>query len=321
MSAETMAPPKGAKLWLMASRAYSFPASIIPVLFGSTLALVFQPGLKFNWVVFALALVGSVLAQVGANLINDIYDYKIGIDREDKKNGIPHGGSMVLSMNFMTVDQMKMGATVALVAGALIGFYLYLLAGPWIIYLTLFGVLSSVIYTATPAAFKYKALGDIQVFVSFGCVITLGSYMVQTHEFSWMPVLLSLPLGFLIDAILHTNNIRDISFDGKFKVKTLPLLIGESASIKFYYFLIFGAYAMVAVFVALKLLPYTALLCLITLPIGIKLCKMANHFPKNPHERYEYGVKHIMMTAQLNMQFGLTMIVGILVYYFFLMNK
>lgn len=321
MSAETMSPPKGAKLWLMASRAYSFPASIIPVLFGSTLALIFDPAVKFNWLVFALTLVGAVLAQVGANLINDIYDYKIGIDKEDKKNGIPHGGSMVLSMNFMTLDQMKMGATVALVIGSLIGFYLFLVAGPIVIYLTLFGVLSSIIYTATPAAFKYKALGDIQVFISFGCVITLGAYVVQTHEFSWLPVLLSLPLGFLIDAILHSNNIRDISFDGKFKVKTLPILIGENASVKFYYFLIIGAYIAVGIFAALKLLPWTALLCVITLPIGLKLCKMANHFPKDPHERYEYGVKHIMMTAQLNMQFGLTMIIGILVYFFFLMPK
>ncbi|MBX7044551.1 MAG: 1,4-dihydroxy-2-naphthoate octaprenyltransferase [Ignavibacteria bacterium] len=316
-----MSPPKGAKLWLMASRAYSFPASIIPVLFGSTLALIFDPAVKFNWLVFALTLVGAVLAQVGANLINDIYDYKIGIDKEDKKNGIPHGGSMVLSMNFMTLDQMKMGATVALVIGSLIGFYLFLVAGPIVIYLTLFGVLSSIIYTATPAAFKYKALGDIQVFISFGCVITLGAYVVQTHEFSWLPVLLSLPLGFLIDAILHSNNIRDISFDGKFKVKTLPILIGENASVKFYYFLIIGAYIAVGIFAALKLLPWTALLCVITLPIGLKLCKMANHFPKDPHERYEYGVKHIMMTAQLNMQFGLTMIIGILVYFFFLMPK
>ncbi|MBS1515009.1 MAG: 1,4-dihydroxy-2-naphthoate octaprenyltransferase [Bacteroidetes bacterium] len=316
-----MSPPKGAKLWLMASRAYSFPASIIPVLFGSTLALIFDPAVKFNWLVFALTLVGSVLAQVGANLINDIYDYKIGIDKEDKKNGIPHGGSMVLSMNFMTLDQMKMGATVALVIGSLIGFYLFLVAGPIVIYLTLFGVLSSIIYTATPAAFKYKALGDIQVFVSFGCVITLGAYVVQTHEFSWLPVLLSLPLGFLIDAILHSNNIRDISFDGKFKVKTLPILIGENASVKFYYFLIIGAYIAVGIFAALKLLPWTALLCVVTLPIGLKLCKMANHFPKETHARYEYGAKHIMMTAQLNMQFGLTMIIGILVYFFFLMPK
>lgn len=321
MSSQTISPPKGLKLWLMASRAYSFPASIIPALFGSVLALIFDPAIKFNWLVFALTVIGSVLAQVGANIINDIYDYKIGIDKEDKKNGIPHGGSMVLSMNFMTLDQMKMGATVALALGSLIGFYLFLVAGPIVIYLTIFGVLSSIIYTATPAAFKYKALGDIQVFISFGCVITLGAYVVQTHEFSWLPVLLSLPLGFLIDAILHSNNIRDISFDGKFNVKTLPILIGENASIKFYYILIFGAYAAVAVFAALKLLPYTSLLCLITLPIGIKLCKMASHFPKESHARYEYGVKHIMMTAQLNMQFGLTMIIGILVYYFFLMPK
>jgi len=321
MSAETIAPPKGAKLWLMASRAYSFPASIIPVLFGSVLALIFDPAIKFNFFTFFLALVGSVLAQVGSNLINDIYDYKKGIDKADKKNGIPHGGSMVLSMNFMTLEQMKMGATVALAAGALIGFYLYLVAGPWILYLLIFGVLSSILYTATPMAFKYIALGDIQVFVSFGAVITLGSYIVQTHEFSWMPVILSIPLGFLIDAILHTNNIRDISFDGKFGVKTLPILIGESASVKFYYFLMFGAYAAVGIFAAMKMLPYTALLCFVTLPIAIKLCKMANHFPKEMQARYEYGAKHIMMTAQLNMQFGLTMIIGILIHYFFLMNK
>jgi len=318
MSAETIAPPKGAKLWLMASRAYSFPASIIPVLFGSVLALYFDPSIKFNYFTFALTLIGSILAHVGSNLINDIYDFKKGIDKADAKNGIPHGGSMVLSMNFMTVEQMKMGATVSLIAGALIGFYLYLVAGPWILYLLIFGVLSSILYTASPAALKYKALGDIQVFLSFGAVITLGSYVVQTHEFSWMPVILSLPLGFLIDAILHTNNIRDINFDGKFGVKTLPILIGETASIKFYYFLMFGAYLAVAIFVLLGMLPYTALLCMVTLPIAIKLCKMANHFPKQVQERYDYGVKHIMMTAQLNMQFGLTMIIGILIYYFFL---
>ena len=83
----------------------------------------------------------------------------------------------------------------------------------------------------------------------------------------------------------------------------------------------FGAYAAVGIFAAMKMLPYTALLCFVTLPIAIKLCKMANHFPKEMQARYEYGAKHIMMTAQLNMQFGLTMIIGILIHYFFLMNK
>ena len=44
--------PKGFSLWMMASRAYSFPASIIPVLFGSVLAVLLNPGLEFNFINF-----------------------------------------------------------------------------------------------------------------------------------------------------------------------------------------------------------------------------------------------------------------------------
>jgi 1,4-dihydroxy-2-naphthoate octaprenyltransferase len=143
---------------------------------------------------------------------------------------------------------------------------------------------------------------------------------VQTKEFSWLPVIFSIPLGMLIDAILHSNNLRDINFDGKFGVKTLPILIGEKLSIKFYYFLILGAYLSVVVFVALKLLPMFALLSLITLPLALKLVKMSEGFPADGLARFEYGTKHIMMTAQLNMVFGLTLIIGLLISYFFFMN-
>lgn len=318
MSEKTSAPPRGPQLWLMAARAYSFPASIIPVLFGSVLAVVLNPGLKFSFLNFILCLFGCILVQVGTNLINDIVDYDTGIDKEDKELGIPHGGSMVISMGLVSINQMKIGAVVSLVIAFLIGIYLYLQVGMWILYLTIFGLLSAVFYTAKPLALKYKALGDLQVIISFGLGMTLGSYMVQTKQFSYLPLLLSIPIGLLIDAILHSNNIRDIYFDGKFGVKTLPILIGESASVKVYYLLITGAYLCLITFVALQMLPWTALLSLITLPLAIKLLKMAGSFPQGTQERFEYGTKHIMMTAQLNMMFGLTLVVGLLVWYLFL---
>lgn len=311
------APPKGAKLWLMAARAFSFPASIIPILFGSVLAVVLNPGIDFNYLNFFLTLIGAVLVHVGTNLINDIYDYKTGMDKEDKELGIPHGGSMVLSMGIMGMKQMWTGAIVSLALAVLIGAYLYTQAGIWILYLSLFGLLSAIFYTAKPIALKYKALGDIQVILSFGTGMTLGAYIVQTGEFSWMPVIFSIPLGLLIDAILHSNNIRDINFDGKFGVKTLPILIGEKLSIKFYYFLIFGAYLSIILFVVLNWLPWFALLALITLPVGIKLVKMVDGMPIEPQARFEYGSKHIMMTAQLNMQFGLMLVLGLLLGYLF----
>ena len=207
---ENTTPPKGFGLWMMAARAYSFPASIIPVLFGSVLAVLLNPGLEFSFINFILCLAGCILVQVGTNIINDIYDYEKGIDKEDKDLGIPHGGSMVLSMGLVSMKQMKTAAVVSLFLASLIGVYLYTVAGVWIIYLTLFGLLSAIFYTAKPLALKYKALGDIQVIISFGLGMTLGAYIVQTKEFSYMPLLFSIPIGLLIDAILHSNNIRDI---------------------------------------------------------------------------------------------------------------
>jgi 1,4-dihydroxy-2-naphthoate octaprenyltransferase len=317
MSENITASPKGLKLWLMAARAYSFPASIIPVLFGSVLAVLLNPGLKFNSINFFLCLIGCILVQVGTNLINDIFDYDKGIDKEDKELGIPHGGSMVISMGLVSIKQMKIGAVISLIIAFLIGVYLYAQAGVWILYLSVFGLLSAIFYTAKPFAFKYKALGDIQVIISFGLGMTLGAYIVQTKQFSYLPLLFSIPIGLLIDAILHSNNIRDINFDGKFGVKTLPILIGEKLSIKLFYVMILGAYLALIIFVALKMLPWFALLSLITLPLALKIVKMSDGFPADGQARFEYGTKHIMMTAQLNMMFGLTLVIGLLISYFF----
>jgi len=81
MTESTVSPPKGFKLWMMAIRPYAFPASIIPVLYGSVLAVVLNPDMQFNFFLFFLTLIGSMLVHVGTNLINDIYDFKKGIDK------------------------------------------------------------------------------------------------------------------------------------------------------------------------------------------------------------------------------------------------
>jgi len=317
MSENIVTAPKGLKLWLMASRAYAFPASIIPVLFGSVLAVLLNPGLQFNFLNFFLCLIGCILVQVGTNIINDIFDYEKGIDKEDKELGIPHGGSMVISMGFVSLRNMKIAAFVSLLIAFSIGIYLYTQAGIWILYLAIFGLLSAIFYTAKPIALKYKALGDLQVIISFGLGMTIGAYIVQTKEFSYLPLIFSIPIGLLIDAILHSNNIRDINFDGKFGVKTLPILVGEKVSIKLFYVMVLGAYLSLIIFVALNMLPWFALLALITLPLALKLVKMTDGFPAESQARFEYGTKHIMMTAQLNMMFGLTLVLGLLISYLF----
>jgi 1,4-dihydroxy-2-naphthoate octaprenyltransferase len=256
--------------------------------------------------------------HVGSNIVNDIYDYKKGIDKEDPDTGIPHGGSMVISKGFVSVGGMKVIAHGSLILAGMIGIYLWMMAGVWILYLMVFGLFAAVYYTANPIALKYKALGDVMVFLSFGVGMTLGAYVVQTGTFDWRPVVLSTPIGLLIIAILHSNNIRDMKFDGAFGVKTIPILIGQKLSIYLYDVLLISAYASIIVFVLLKLLPWPALLNLITLPTALKLVKMLKTIPDENIPRWELGTKHNILTAQFNMQFGIMLNLGLLIAFLFL---
>ena len=70
-----MEAPKGFKLFMMAIRAFAFPASVIPVLYGSILSVILIPDTSFNFLYFALTLIGAMSVHVGSNIINDIYDY------------------------------------------------------------------------------------------------------------------------------------------------------------------------------------------------------------------------------------------------------
>ncbi len=315
---QNMEAPKGFKLFMMAARAYSFPASVIPILYGSILSVLLVSGIKFNFFYFALTLIGAMAVHVGSNIVNDIYDFKKGIDKEDPETGIPHGGSLVLSKGFVSMGGMKVIAFGSLILASMIGIYLWMMIGVWILYLMIFGLFAAIYYTANPFALKYKALGDLMVFLSFGVGMTLGAYYVQTHQFSWLPVVLSTPIGLLIIAILHSNNIRDMKFDGAFGVKTIPILIGQQLSIYMYYALLFSAYASIILFVLFKLLPWPALLSLVTLPTALKLVKMIRDIPDESMPRWELGTKHNIMTAQFNMQFGLMLNLGLLIAFLFL---
>src|SRR5256885_16784928 len=79
---------KQMKLLLQATRARTLPVMIAPVLIGSVLA--WEQGSPFRWELFALALLGSLAAHLGANVVNDLFDFAEGKDQAAKKLG-PEG--------------------------------------------------------------------------------------------------------------------------------------------------------------------------------------------------------------------------------------
>jgi 1,4-dihydroxy-2-naphthoate octaprenyltransferase len=309
-----------AKLWGVAIRAFAFPASIVPVLVGSAYAAwAMSTGAAaghFGWLRFVLALVAGMLVHVGCNLINDYYDFKYGVDREGS-----FGGSGVLTGGTMQPAEVLTGAYVALGLGALLGLVLVALLGPTspgglsLLIVGIIGVLGAIWYTTGKGSAKYNALGSPLVFLLMGPGYVLGAYLVQTGTLNWDAVWVSLPVGFIVAAILHANDTRDIVDDRAAGIKTIATVLGKDGARSYYSFLIFAPYVCVVAYAALKLAhvaaiaPVSCVLPLLTFPLAWPLHKL---FQTVRDEKSDLLMPSVENTAKLHMAFGVLYTIGIL---------
>ena len=66
--------------WLLITRASVFPMTVTSGAIGGFLA---APAAHPNWIYFAVALLGLVLAHAANNMINDYFDLESGIDNDE----------------------------------------------------------------------------------------------------------------------------------------------------------------------------------------------------------------------------------------------
>jgi 1,4-dihydroxy-2-naphthoate polyprenyltransferase len=286
-----------ATLW-MAMRPQSFLLSAVSVSVGTSLAALQGP---VDWPVFLLTLAGVVLLHGGANVVNDYFDYRYAVDSVHVSGSFGHE-ARVLIRGLLTPRQvLAIGA--ALYASAIpIGLYLMTRRGPTILLLGISGLITGICYTARPVALKYKALGEIAVFVMFGPLMVSGAYFVQTGAFSTAVLWVSIPLGIFVALVLLANNIRDIPFDDRAGIHTVATVLGGGRAVTAYRLFIFAAYGLTCALVASGILGTFALLTLLSLPLALRLTRMFDAVvPADADAR----------TAQLDAVFGVLLIVGI----------
>ncbi len=286
-----------ARVWWRAIRPWSYTAAVIPVALGGVIAA--YDG-AINPVLLGLALLGSIAIQLGTNLMNDYYDYRKGAD---VPGSLSLGGSIL--RGDLTPRQVFMGGVLAFGVGIGVGLYLVTVAGPFILWLGLFSVLVGFFYTAGPFALAYVGLGEVAVFIFMGPVMVVGSYYLQRHMVTLPVVLASLPVGFLVAAILHANNLRDLDSDRQIGKRTLATLLGREGARIEYYILIGGTYLSLVVLAVLGIAPWLALISAATLPTAVRLVRIVA-------SETEAAALHpvLRQTARLHMQFGSLLLVG-----------
>ncbi len=287
--------------WYSAARPRTLTATYAPL--GMAAAIAISDGI-FNVFHFVLALIGALFLQIGANLVNEYFDFRRGADELKVA-----GQGMTIKNQVLTPNAVLAGAVVTVLAGVAIGLFLLTRTGPLLFWIGLGGVFVVVTYTAGPFPLAYNGLGEVAVGIFMGPMMVLGAYYVTTNQFSWEPVIASIPISFTVAAILHANNLRDMDADRAVNKRTLALILGRENAIREYIFLVGGAYVALIALVLFGVMPLTTLVALVTLPEAVALINIFRT-ETDPAKLHPAQGR----TAKLHGQFGLLIVAGWLVW-------
>ncbi len=112
--------------------------------------------------------------------------------------------------------------------------YLLIKCGPGILWFGGVALFCLYAYTGPPFKFKYRAAGEVVIFLAFGPALMVGAAYVQTGHLEWSVALLSIPVGLATTSVLLGNNIRDIDEDEGAGVETLAHRLGAETARRLY---------------------------------------------------------------------------------------
>jgi len=263
MSETAKIPP----LWVIKTRAPFLTASIVPIVLGTLVAWArvgtFYPGY------FVLTLIGGVCLQAGVNMTNDYFDHTWGSDEINKEFANPFtGGSRLIQMGVVSPKTMLWQGTAFLLIGGLIGLFLAYTRGATVLWLGLFGAVTGFFYTAPPFRLVATGFGEVFIGLDFGVLMVLGAYYTQATQLSWEPVAASLPVAFLISAVLYINEFQDMKADQAVGKHQIVVRLGRRRAVYGYGLLMIGTYASLVLGVFLAGVSPFALLGLLTIPLA-----------------------------------------------------
>ena len=218
--------------WIQAARLRTLPLSISGIIIGSFTARwrLLAEGNKWDWQIFALAMLVTILYQILSNFANDYGDGIKGTDLLRTENAeirmVASGKISAQKMKSAVIITagLSLLATITLLYKAFIPSYLpefFIFLG-----LGVLCILAAIGYTIGKNPYGYMGLGDVMVFIFFGIVSVGGSYFLFTKTWSWDILLPASAVGMLSIAVLNLNNMRDMESDHLSGKKTFALRIG-----------------------------------------------------------------------------------------------
>src|SRR6266581_1109117 len=240
---------------------------------------------RFQWVPFALVLVGFVVAHMVSNLSNDYFGYKRGHDTPDSprmRYTVHPLASGVLDARILITGL----AILAVIGAGVTGFFVVERGWPAVAFAAA-GIALLLLYDAAPVPLKSIGLGEPAVFLVWGPLMVGGGYAMITGHVSSAVFFASIPYGLGVMSILTGKHIDQMDFDAGKGNRTLPVLLGERSARALNIATVVLIYAITGVLIALgRLTPFAAIIA-VALPRALRAVSvMSRPRPASPPTGY-----------------------------------
>jgi 1,4-dihydroxy-2-naphthoate octaprenyltransferase len=273
--------------WFIATRSAVGTITLYSGLIGGLLAWqhLYAGGKPFNFLTWLILTLGLFIAHGTNNLINDYTDFSRGIDK-DNYFRTQYGVHPLAQEFWDKPTHLRWFAASGLLAA---------LSGAYALYVTNFA--SIVIWLFAVGAFillfytyplKYVGIGELSIFVIWGPLMIGGVYFVLTGLWSWTVILASIPIGLNVVTInlgKHTDKLKE---DQVKRVRTLPVIVGETAARFITMAAILGSYliTLYLIFVTHFFTPLMLLVFIAYKPARTALQRLSQPRPSAPPEGY-----------------------------------
>ncbi|MCQ2204357.1 MAG: 1,4-dihydroxy-2-naphthoate polyprenyltransferase [Bacteroidales bacterium] len=235
--------------WIEAFRLRTLPLSFSLIIMGSAIA--YQYGV-FDWLIFGCALLTTLFLQILSNISNDYGDAVSGADMAGRV-----GPARAVQSGKISKEQMKSAIYVFSVLSLVSGLILLYVALPrleaagfWLMLgVGIMSIVAAICYTVGKRPYGYRGLGDLSVFIFFGIVGVMGSFVLYNGSPEWEVLLPAAGIGLLSVGVLNMNNMRDYESDKRSGKNTIIVKMGLDWGRKYQVTVIVGAFVAIAIYV------------------------------------------------------------------------